>query len=472
LLYIFFCEKTFLASGIMINDIFDIADNTPLVPLKQITRQKRARFMAKLEYMNPCFSHYSRVSSAVVRDAEQRGCIHPGMTIVDWTVGSSGIALAMAAISRGYKLLLVVPESICHEKIDVLRALGAELVFTPPGSLPGDMRSCMDVAENLVRTLPNAWFANMYENPVSRLAHETGTGPEINRQTGGKVTHVFVPMASGAMISGIGRYFRSVRPEVQIIGVEPVGSIYHDLHSGRSQGCAAAFLLEDIGAVQPATFWEPLVVDRVVNVSDADAFNCGRELLRSEAVFAGGASGAAMAAALSEGDRYGDDAVVVVMMTDFGAYDLSRMYNDEWMRRQGFYRKSKTALDQITADDILQRKARKDLIFAQPEQTLSEVFEIMKQSDVSQMPIVSFGTPIGSISENKILSILIENDTAMNAKVVAFMEKPFPVCKPDATISELSEKLQASAAGVLISLSDGRLQLITKSDLIDALTHK
>jgi cysteine synthase/predicted transcriptional regulator len=453
-------------------DIFDIAGNSPLVPIKQLARQSRATYLAKLEYLNPCCTHYCRVASAILRDAEDRGIIHPGMTLVDWTSGTSGIALAMAGITRGYKLLLVAPDRICREKQDVLRALGAEMVFTPSDAQPGDPRSCVAVAENLVRTLPHAWFANMYENPVSRQVHEDCTGPEIYRQTDGKVTHVFVPMASGAMISGIGRYLKSVNPLISIIGVEPVGSAYRDLHEGKVSGATAAFELEDIGAVKPTPFWDPSVIDRIVQVSDADAFNCGRELLRAEAVFAGGASGAAMAAALRDVASYGSDAQVVVMMTDFGAYDLSRMFNDEWMRQKGYYRRSKSSLDQITAEDILQRKARKDLIFACPEQTLSEVFEMMKQNDVSQMPIVSYGSPIGSISENKILSILIENDAAMNAKVVAFMEKPFPVCQSDATISELSEKLQKNASGVLITLNDDRLQLITKSDLIDALTHK
>ena len=456
----------------MIHDIFDIAGNSPLVPVKQLSRHMRARFLAKLEYMNPCCSHYCRIASAIVRDAEDRGVIHPGMTIVDWTFGSSGIALAMAANTRGYKLLLVAPDSISREKQEVLRALGAEMVFTSSDALPDEPRSCVAVAENLVRTLPHAWFANLYENQVSRQVHETETGPEIFRQTGGKVTHVFVPMASGAMISGIGRYLKSVDPMIRIIGVEPEGSVYHDLYSGNAKGDASAFVLEDIGAVQPTLFWDPSVIDQIVQVTDTDAFNCGRELLRSEALFAGGASGAVMSAALREGVAYNGDALVVVMMTDFGGYDLSRMYSDDWMRRKGFYRKSKSSLDQITAEDILQLKVRKDLIFAVPEQTLSDVFEMMKQNDVSQMPIVSYGSPIGSISENKILSILIENDSAMNAKVVAFMEKPFPVCQPDATISELSEKLQKNAVGVLISLDDGRLQLITKSDLIDALTHK
>ncbi|NTW51336.1 MAG: pyridoxal-phosphate dependent enzyme [Chlorobiaceae bacterium] len=455
----------------MTYDIFDIAGNTPLVLMKQLSLLKRPRFMVKLEYMNPCFSHYCRVAASIIKEAEDRGIIHPGMTLVDWTSGTSGIALAMAGVSRGYKLLLVAPESICVEKQEVLRALGAEMVFTSSEALPGEPRSCVAVAENLVRTLPHAWFANMYENPVSMKVHESGTGPEIFSQTDGKVTHVFVPMASGAMISGIGRYLKSVNPLIRVIGVEPEGSVYQALHSGRPV-FASAFQLEDIGALKATSFWDPSVIDQIVQVSEADALNCGRDLLRSEAVFAGGASGAAMSAALRESEAYGEEAVVVVVMTDFGPYDLSRMYNDEWMRRNGFYRKSKTALDQITADDILQRKARKDLIFAVPEQSLSDVFEMMKQNDVSQMPIVSFGAPIGSISENQILSILIENDTAMNAEVVAFMEKPFPVCQPDATISELSEKLQKNAAGVLISLSDGRLQLITKSDLIDALTHK
>ena len=456
----------------MSQDIFDIAADSPLVPIKRLSRPNRAKYLAKIEYLNPCCTHYCRVASAIIRDAEDRGLIHPGMTLVDWTFGTSGIALAMAGITRGYKLLLVAPDRICREKQEVLRALGAELVFTPSDALPGDPRSCVAVAENLVRTLPNAWFANLYENPVSQRVHEEATGPEIYRQTDGKVTHVFVPMASGAMISGIGRYLKSVNPMIRIIGVEPEGSTYHDLHIGRPAGVVAAFELEDIGAVHPTSFWEPSVIDRIVQVGDAEAFNCGRELLRSEAVFAGGSSGAAMAAALKEGAAYAEDACVVVMMTDFGGYDLSRMYNDEWMRQKGFYRRAKSSLDQITADDILQRKVRKDLIFACPEQTLAEVFEMMKQNDVSQMPIVSYGSPIGSISENKILSILIENDSAMNAKVVAFMEKPFPVCESDATISELSEKLQKSASGVLITLNDDRLQLITKSDLIDALTHK
>jgi cystathionine beta-synthase len=458
--------------SIMSYDIFDTAGNSPLVPIKQLARQNRGAYMAKLEYLNPCSTHYCRVASAIIRDAEERGVIHPGMTLVDWTFGTSGIALSMAGITRGYKLLLVAPDKICREKQEVLRALGAEMVFTPSDALPGDPRSCVAVAENLVRTLPNAWFANLYENPVSRQVHEEHTGPEIYRQTEGRVTHVFVPMASGAMISGIGRYLKSVNPMIRIIGVEPKGSIYRNLHEGGTAGSPSAFELEDIGALQPTSFWDSSVIDRIVQVSDADAFNCGRELLRAEAVFAGGASGATMAAALREGANCGSDSQVVVMMTDFGAYDLSRMYNDEWMRQKGFYRKTKSSLDQITAEDILQRKVRKDLIFAGPEQTLSDVFEMMKQNDVSQMPIVSYGAPIGSISENKILSILIENDAAMNAKVVAFMEKPFPVCPSDATISELSEKLQKNASGVLIALNDDRLQLITKSDLIDALTHK
>ncbi len=454
------------------NDIFGLAAETPLILIKQMARHIRPKVMAKLEYMNPACSHYYRVASAIVSDAEKRDLIHPGMTLVDWTYGNSGIALAMAGVSRGYKLLLAAPDKISREKRDMLKAIGAELVITPSDALPGAPRSCKNVAESLVNNMPNAFFAGMYENPVSLKVHFEATGSEIFRQTEGKVTHVFVPMISGAMVFGLGRYLKAKNPAINVIGVEPQGSIYAALFRNGNPGAPQFSELEEIGSRHPSAYWDPTVIDDILQVSDYAAFNCGRELLRMEAVFAGGASGAVMSAALQSGAGYTESDCIVVMMNDFGGYYLSKMYRDEWMRKRGFYRKQKSALDQITAEDILQLKARRDLIFAYPENTLAEVFEMMKQNDVSQLPIVSYNAPIGSISENKILSILIENDEAMNSKVVGFMEQPFPVCPPDAAISELSEKLQQSASGVLISLSDGRLQLLTKSDLIDALTHK
>ncbi|MWV54810.1 pyridoxal-phosphate dependent enzyme [Chlorobium phaeovibrioides] len=454
------------------HDILDLHSETPMVQLRQLSRNIRPAVMAKLEYMNPAFSHYYRVAAAVVRDAEERRLIHPGMTLVDWTYGNSGIALAMAAVSHGYKVLLVAPDKISREKHDVLRALGAELVITPSEALPGESRSCMNVAGNLVNNIPNAFFAGMYDHPLNLEVHRDVTGSEIAAQTDGKVTHVFVPMSSAAMISGIAAALKSTNSGVKIVGVEPVGSVFSALLNDGRPGETSFSELEEIGAQRQPSFWDPSLIDEVVQVSDGEAMNCARELLRSDAVFAGSASGAVMAAALRAGDELDDTACIVAVLSDFGGYYLSKMYRDDWMREKGLYRREKLSLEQITAEDILQLKAPRDLIVAYPENTLAEVFEMMKQNDVSQLPIVSYNAPIGSISENKILSILIENDEAMNSKVVGFMEPPFPVCQTDATISELSEKLQQNAAGVLISLVDGKLQLLTKSDLIDALTHK
>jgi cystathionine beta-synthase/cysteine synthase A len=454
------------------HDILALGAESPLVLIKQLARQIKPKVMAKLEYMNPACSHYYRVASAIILDAEQRNLIHPGMTLVDWTYGDSGIALAMAGLRKGYNLLLVAPDKISREKQELLKALGAETVITPSAALPGEPRSCMNVAESLVKKISNAFFANMYENPIGMEVHRQFTSKEIFEQTEGSVTHVFVPMVSGAMISGIGSFFKQKKPSVRIIGVEPEGSIYSGLFREGSPGKTGFYELEEIGAVAPSGLWDSSFIDDIVQVSDYDAFNCGRELLRAESVFAGGSSGAVMAAVLRAGRHYTEDDCVVALMNDFGGFYLSKMYRDEWMKAKGLYRKAKSALDQITAEDILLLKGSKDLIFAYPENTLAEVFEMMKQSDVSQLPIVSYGTPIGSISENRILSILIENDEAMNSKVVGFMEQPFAVCQPGATISDLSTKLQESASGVLIALSDGRLQLLTKSDLIDALTHK
>lgn len=454
------------------HDIFEIPARSPMVLLTRMTRQLNPRVLAKLEYLNPASSHYYRVASAVVRDAEEKGHVHPGMTLIDWTYGNSGIALAMAGVSRGYKILLVAPDKISREKQDVLRAIGAELVITPSEARDGEPRSCMKVAESLVKSLPNSYFTGMYAHPLNLEVHREVTAREIFEQTGGELTHLFVPMSSCAMLTGIAATLKALKPSVQIIGVEPEGSILAAAHKGQESPVPGAWAAEEIGAQQLPPFWSPDLIDRVEQVSDGEAFNCGRELLRDEAIFAGSASGAVMAAALRSARELGADDCVVALLSDFGGYYLSKMYRDDWMRQQGLYRKAKVSIEQITAEDILQLKAQRDLIVAGPESTLSEVFEMMKQNDVSQLPIVSYNAPIGSISENRILSILIENDEAMNSKVVGFMEPPFPVCQPDAPISELSEKLQQNAAGVLISMLDGRLQLLTKSDLIDALTHK
>lgn len=443
-----------------------------MVQLNRMTRHIGPSILAKVEYLNPSGTHYSRVANSIIAQAEKAGRIEPGMTLVDWTYGSSGIALAMSAVTKGYKVLLVVPDKISREKQLVLKALGAELVISPSGALPGEPRSCMNVAESLVENLSRAYFTNMYENGLNRAVHVETTGPEIWEQTEGGITHLFAPVISGAMVSGLGSFLKSMNGDIRIIGVEPEGSIYRDLlrkgRPGQTSGCE----LEEIGGFSQSEHWQPDVIDDIVQVSDRDAFNCGRDLLRSEGLFAGGSSGAAMFAALRAAVHFGSDARIVVMLSDYGGYYLSKMYSDEWMKQKGFYTRSSRSKDEITAEDIVGLKTRKDLIFANPEHSLSEVFEMMRQHDVSQLPVVSYGTVIGSISENKILSILIENDEAMNSKVVGYMEQPFPVCAPNATIAELSEKLQESASGVLISLSDGRLQLLTKSDLIEALTHK
>ena len=443
-----------------------------MVLINRMTRSEGPSILAKAEYMNPSGTHYCRVANSIIEHAESERLIEPGMTLVDWTYGCSGIALAMAASTKGYKVLLVVPDKISREKQQMLKALGAEVVISPSDALPGEPRSCVNVAESLVENLSHAYFTNMYDNELNREVHLEATGPEIWDQTEGGITHLFVPVISGAMASGLGSYLKSKNSGVTIIGVEPEGSIYRDLFHRGLPGPTAAYELEEIGAFSESKHWNPEVVDDIVPVTDRDAFNCGREMLRSEGLFAGGSSGAAMFAALRAGAHLDAGAKVVVMLSDYGGYYLSKMYNDEWMKRKGFYSKPSSSRSEMTAEDIVGLKTRKDLIVANPEHALAEVFEMMRQNDVSQLPVVSYGTAIGSISENKILSILIENDDAMNSKVVGYMEQPFPVCPPNATIAELSEKLQESTSGVLISLSDGRLQLLTRSDLIEALTHK
>lgn len=407
-----------------------LTTETPLLQLRHLARTIRPTIMAKLEYMNSAYSHHFRAAQAIVQAAEEQEQIHPGMTLVDWSLGSSAIALAMVAVNRGYKLLLAVPDTIANEQQNMLRALGAELIMTPADALPDEARSCMMVAHSLEQSIPHAFFVGMYDNPLSLRIHSDITAPELLLQCNNAVTHVVVPLGSGALAFGMSRALKAANPSLHIIGVEPKGSIYASLFQRGELSAPERWDVEEMGARQPSPFWERSLLDDVVQISDHDAFNCARELLRTEAIFAGGASGAAMAAALHLAKQCNEDDSIAVMLTDFGGYSLSRLYCDDWMRKKGFYRKVKSSLEQITAEDILQRKARRNLIFAHPEHTLAEVFEMMKQNDVSQMPIVSYNAPIGSISENRILSILIEHDDAMNAKVIGFMENLFPYVRP------------------------------------------
>lgn len=426
--------------------------------------------LAKLEFMNPGGSIKDRIALSMIEHAEQNGLLKPGGTIIEWTAGNTGIGLALVATVKGYKCIMVMPDKVSQEKIDLLRALGSEVVITPTAVKPEDPRSCYSVAEHLAKTIPNSYYPNQFSNEANPEVHYRTTAQEIWEQTDGKVTHVFAAMGTGGTVSGIAKRLKELNPKVKVIGVDSVGSAYAPYFKTRQMPEEIGlWKLEGMGGSRIPKTADFDVLDDVIAVSDGDAFSTGRALSKLEAIFAGGSSGAALHAAMKYAKQLSEDDVVVVMITDTGARYLSKMYNDLWMKENNFAQSFSHDKSQMTAADVLATKKNRKLIFVTPETPLFEAFELMKKYEISQAPIISDGAEIGSISDNKILSILLAEADAKQNKVIGYMEKPFPILPPNAPLSKLSDELTRDNA-VLIGDGNSEFEIITKSDLIAAIT--
>ena len=311
--------------------------NTPLVKLNNLSKGLKAAIYLKLEFMNPGGSVKDRIGVKMIEDAEKRGLLRPGGIIVEPTSGNTGVGLAMSAALKGYKIIFTMPDKMSKEKELLLRAYGAEIIRTPTNVAPDDPKSYIQVAKNIVMKLPNAWMPNQYFNPNNPLAHYETTGPEIWKQTGGKVTHVVAGMGTGGTITGIAYFLKEKNPEVKIIGVDPEGSMYHHEFYG-TKGDVHSYKVEGIGEdFMPATI-DLSIVDEIVTVTDETAFEVAKELARKEGILAGGSSGAAVFAALklAKEKDLDENAVVVVILPDRGDRYLSKFYSDEWLKENGF----------------------------------------------------------------------------------------------------------------------------------------
>ncbi|PIO47632.1 MAG: cystathionine beta-synthase [[Chlorobium] sp. 445] len=452
------------------NSILDTIGQTPMVRLHRITKSLKPVMLAKLEFMNPGGSIKDRIALSMIEHAEQNGLLKPGGTIIEWTAGNTGIGLALVATVKGYKCIMVMPDKVSQEKIDLLRALGSEVVITPTAVKPEDPRSCYSVAEHLAKTIPNSYYPNQFSNEANPEVHYRTTAQEIWEQTDGKVTHVFAAMGTGGTVSGIAKRLKELNPKVKVIGVDSVGSAYAPYFKTRQMPEEIGlWKLEGMGGSRIPETADFDVLDDVIAVSDGDAFSAGRALSKLEAIFAGGSSGAALHAAMKYAKQLSEDDVVVVMITDTGTRYLSKMYNDLWMKENNFAQSFSHDKSQMTAADVLATKKNRKLIFVTPETPLFEAFELMKKYEISQAPIISDGAEIGSISDNKILSILLAEADAKQNKVIGYMEKPFPILPPNAPLSKLSDELTRDNA-VLIGDGNSEFEIITKSDLIAAIT--
>ncbi|MYV97511.1 cystathionine beta-synthase [Streptomyces sp. SID3343] len=447
--------------------MLDLIGDTPLVKLGSVTTGLSATVLAKVEYFNPGGSVKDRIAVRMIDAAEQSGALRPGGTIVEPTSGNTGVGLAMVAQRRGYKCIFVCPDKVSMDKINVMRAYGAEVVVCPTAVDPEHPDSYYNVSDRLVRETPGAWKPDQYSNPQNPESHYLSTGPELWEQTDGRITCFVAGVGTGGTITGTGRFLKEVsNGGVRVVGADPEGSVY-------SGGSGRPYLVEGVGEDFWPTAYDAAVPDEIIAVSDRDSFLMTRRLAREEGLLVGGSCGMAVVAALRAAERLGPDDVVVVLLPDSGRGYLSKIFNDEWMADYGFLDADPNV---ATVADILARKQGDlpALVHVHPEETVGDSIAILREFGVSQMPVVKPGAGhpdvmaaevVGSIAERDLLDALVAGRAAAGDALEKFMSAPMPVIGSGEPITRLAAVLEkADAALVLVH---GKPQgVVTRQDLL------
>jgi cystathionine beta-synthase len=447
--------------------ILDAIGNTPLVRLHHVARSVRPALLAKVEFMNPGGSVKDRIGVAMIDDAERAGLLKAGGTIVEATSGNTGVGLAIAAALKGYKTIFVMPDKMSDEKIRQLRAFGARVVITPTAVEPDDPRSYYSVAKRLAEETPNAILAGQYWNAANPAAHYRTTGPELWRQTGGRIAAFVAGMGTGGTISGTGRFLKEQNPEVKVVGVDPVGSLYTQYFQTGKLGEAHSYKVEGVGEDFLPTTMDFGVVDDVVQVNDKESFLMTRRLVREEGMFCGGSCGMAMAGALKwlrgNGASLGEDDMVVVLLPDSGSRYLSKVFDDAWMRENGF-------LEQATVADLLTMRPR-EVIAAAENTSVEAAIRQMKTHGISQLPVLDAdGRLHGIIGESDLLDYLLGGGS-MNHTVADLHAHEVATADPATPLDELTPLFGRSPAAVVVE-EGSVVGIVTKIDVIDFLASR
>lgn len=437
--------------------------HTPIVRLNRLASHVAANIYVKLEYLNPGGSAKDRPAIQIVLDAEADGTLRPGGTIVESTSGNTGMGLAMVASIRGYKTVFVMPDKMSEEKIAALRAFGSRVIVTPTNVEPDDPRSYYRVAEQVVQETPGAILANQYHNPSNPKAHELSTGPEIWSQTEGEVDAVVVAMGTGGTISGLGRYLKSKKPEIQMIGVDPIGSIYYDYFRTGALTEASSYRVEGFGEDFLPSTMDFTHLDDVIRVSDKDCFQWTRKLVRSEGIYAGGSSGGAVCAAIRYAERTGTDGNILVILPDSAGRYLSKIFNDTWMKEGGFL---DTDLEDEQIGDLL-RERGVTLVHASPDDSFATVISSLKEHGFSQLPVIDdSGRLVGLIRERDMLDALLNKKADADSPIAGHLDNGYALVEAENRASLLT---QLFAQGKVVVVEDqGRVSgILTNIDFID-----
>ncbi|MDA0174510.1 cystathionine beta-synthase [Solirubrobacter taibaiensis] len=448
------------------DSILETVGETPLVRLSRIAQGCAPQVVAKVEYFNPGGSIKDRVAIAMIEAAERDGQLRPGGTIIEPTSGNTGAGLAVAARLKGYRVIAVMPDKMSREKIDLLRAYGAEVVVCPTDVDPSSPQSYYRVAERLTREIPGGFQPNQYANAANPEAHYLSTGPEIWRQTGGKITHLVAGVGTGGTITGTARYLKERNPKIEVIGADPVGSIY-------SNENVHPYLVEGVGEDFWPTTYDPSLVDRYVTVSDRDSFLTTRRLAETEGLLVGGSCGLAMHAALEVAASITDpDALVVVILPDGGRGYLSKIFNDEWMTQHGFLERGADR----TVGDVLKMKTRAgeipSFVVVQTHQAVRDAITLLHEHRVSQLPVVSADDPytvVGSVGERGLLKAAMQDPAVMGAPISDVMEAPFAGVATIDPVREAVELLTGDTQALIVSEHGRPVGIVTRTDLLESL---
>ncbi|HEY2786845.1 MAG TPA: cystathionine beta-synthase [Fimbriiglobus sp.] len=441
----------------MYDSILQSVGHTPLVKLRRLAEGLAPTICAKVEAMNPGGSTKDRVAVAMIADAEKRGLLRPGGTIIEATAGNTGVGLAMVAAVKGYRCIFVLPDKMSTEKVALLKAYGAEVVITPTSVPPDAPESYNGVADRLAREIPGAWRPNQFTNLSNPEVHYRTTGPEIWDETEGKVTHVVGGVGTGGTVSGVGKYLKERNPDVKVIGADPEGSV---LSGGSPKGWKVEGIGEDF---VPKTFNSQLV-DDWVRVSDAESFHMGREMARREGILVGGSCGTALAAGLRYARRLAKEDLMVILCPDTGRNYMSKMYDDAWLAANHLQWKPDTLQ---TVGDVIRRKGDRPLITISPEATAADAINMLQTSGISQLPVLKDGKPVGGVQEVTLARVLHDQRDPATVLVGEIMASPLPTLDVATHIDEAYRLLLAGNTGVLATNAGQVVSIVTRIDLID-----
>lgn len=455
-----------------VDSVVDLIGNTPLVRLSHVTKgvvpEPGPLVLAKVEYVNPGGSVKDRIATRMIEAAEREGLLKPGGTIVEPTSGNTGVGLALVAQQRGYRCVFVCPDKVSEDKRNVLKAYGAEVVVCPTAVDPEDPRSYYSVSDRLAREIPGGWKPDQYSNPNNPLSHYEQTGPELWRQTDGRITHFVAGVGTGGTISGTGRFLKEASGRrVRIIGADPEGSVY-------SGGTGRPYLVEGVGEDFWPTTYDTGICDEIMAVTDAASFDMTRRLAREEGLLVGGSCGMAVVAALDVASRATPDDVVVVLLPDSGRGYLSKVFNDTWLSSYGFF----SSDNQRTVGEVLAGKVGglPLLVHTHPTETVADAIAILEEFGVSQVPVVRAEPPVmaaevvGAVVERDLLDALFTQKAKLSDRVDEHMSPALPIIGAGESVSNAVGVLTSADAAVVIE--DGKpIGIITRQDLLGYLAR-